>query len=177
MTGDLTMVKGLGSVRRYLAEDRTTSSVTATMKPGEPVKVAGTGTNFVAPLATGDPEVGTDEFVGIVFSESTETSSADGEVYVRTVIPVVSVIRGKATTSTNVDTEAELNGLIGDWVAFDVTASSGTNGIFTIDENEGTDPNVHGLKIVGGNFDKSTLDVIVHGGACEGAVLTGQTMD
>ena len=51
---------GGGGVEVFIAEDRTTSSVTTTMKPGEPVKKAGATSNYVIPLATGDPEVGTD---------------------------------------------------------------------------------------------------------------------
>jgi len=134
---DVKVVKYPGGTVLYEAEDRTTSSITATMKPGEPVKVAGTGTNFVQPLATGDPEVQTDEFVGIVRKESTETSTVDGKVEVTTLIPVKTVLRAKATTTTNVNTAAKLLALMNDWVTFDLTASTGTNGIFTIDSNEG----------------------------------------
>jgi len=146
-----------------LAEDRTTSSVTAAMNPGEPVKRAGTGTNFVAPLATGDPEIGTDLFVGIVSKQSTETSTADGRVNVA-LVGLGSLLRGHATTPSNMDTQAELDGLMLDFVAFDVTALTGTNGDFTIDEDEGTDPNVHGLMIIGGDIEAGLLDVVVTGG-------------
>jgi hypothetical protein len=163
------VVRYPGPARTYLAEDRTTSSVTATMKVGEPVKVGGTGSNFVKPLATGDPEVGTDEFVGVVCRESDETSTLDGDVEVITCVPVRTVLRAKATTSTNVDTQTELDGLLNDWVCGDVTASSGTNGVFTIDEDEATDPNGHGFKIVDGDIIAYTLDVIVHAMAGEGA--------
>ena len=164
---DIKVIKHPGPTRQYLAEDRTTSSVTATIKVGEPVKVAGTGTNFVQPVATGDPEITTDQLVGLAASESTETSTADGTVNVTTLLPTRTVLRGKATTSSNMDTQSELDGLKNDWVTFDVTASSGTNGIFTIDENEGTDPDVHGLKIIDGDISLYTLDVIVHSMAVE----------
>jgi len=85
------------------------------------------------------------------------------------VLPVRTLIRGKATTSANMDTASELDGLKLDWVCFDDTASSGTNGIFTIDEDETDDPNVHGLCIMDGDIDAYTLDVIVHGLACQAA--------
>lgn len=177
--GDFLVINGGGPVRRYQAEDRTTSSITTNMLPGEPVKVGGTGTNFVIPLVTGDPEVGTDEFVGIVFSESTETSTADGEVYVRTIIPVKTLMRAKVTTTTNFNTAGEKAGILGDWVACDVTGAgtNGPTGVFTVDENEGTDPNVHGFKVVEGSITRFTVDFIAHAGASEGGPLTGQTMD
>lgn len=159
---DLQVVKHPGPRRKYRAEDRTTSSQSATMKPGEPVKVGGTGNNFAALIASGDPEAGTDEFIGVVAKESDETSSADGHVEVTTVIPVITVIRGKATTTTNVDTESELNAILGDWVTF---SYDDTN--FTIYAKEGSDPDVHGLKIVDGDINNYTVDVIAHGSACE----------
>jgi len=162
--GDIKILSGsLGTVS-LLAEDRTTSSVTTNLLPGEPVKRAGTGTNFVQPVATGDPEIGTDIFVGIVHSQSTETSTADGTVEVD-LVGLGTRLRGKATTTTNMDTQSELDGLILDYVAFDVTGAgtNGSTGVFTIDEDEGTDPNVHGLCIIGGDTSRGTLDVLVSG--------------
>ena len=156
------VLSGSLGVHELLAEDRTTSSVTATMKPGEPVKRGGTGGNFVLPVATGDPEIGTDILVGIVAKESTETSTADGKVLVD-VVGLGTKLRGKATTASNIDTQSELDGILLDFVAFDVTALSGTNGDFTIDENEGDDPNGHGLCVVGGDIELGTLDVLVTG--------------
>lgn len=159
MVNDIKVLSGHGPVVTHEVDDRTTSSVVAALEPGEPIKKSG---NFVIPVATGDPEVGTDEFVGIVRKQSTETSTEDGKVEAVGFIPGLTILRGKATTPANMDTAAELLGLIGDWVAFDVAASAGTNGIFTIDEDEGDDPNVHGLKILRGNTVKGTLDVLVH---------------
>lgn len=158
MTNDIKVLKkGLGT-EVFGAEDRTASSVVATMKPGEPVKRAGTGGNFVYPLADGDPENGTDIFVGIVHKESNETSALDGEVTVE-VCGQGTTLEGKASTPANINTAAKLLAVRHDYVSFDVTASSGTNGIFTIDEDEGDDPNVHGLFIIGGDITKGTLRV------------------
>lgn len=158
MRGDIEVLKSKYTVETFGAEDRTTSSVTAAMEPGEPVKRGGTGGNFVQPLADGDPENATDIFVGIVKKQSTETASADGEVEVELVGPGV-VLEGYATTTSNIDTAAKLLAVRHDYVSFDVTASSGTNGVFTIDEDEGDDPNVHGLFILGGDIEKGTLRV------------------
>ena len=155
------VISGHGPTLTYNVDDRTSSSQTTNLLPGEPVKKSG---NFVIALATGDPEVATDEFVGIVRKKSTETSTVDGEVEVLCTIPGLTVIRGKATTVANLDTAAELLGLIGDWISIDLTGS-GTNGsgvVFTFDEDESDDPNVHGFKIIRGNTTKGTLDCIAH---------------
>ena len=154
--GDLAIVAGASStpVLPYRVDDRTTSGASATIKPGEPVKQS--NANFVLLCATGDPEQGTDAFVGIGATESTETSSAEGTMDVETVVPFVSRIRGKATTPANIDTDAELKGVLLDAVSLDLTA-----GVFTIDEDETDDPNVHGFVIVDGDTEKGTLDVYV----------------
>lgn len=167
MLNDLQVIKHPGPTREFQSEDRTTAStMLATLKAGEPVKMGGTGTNFVLLCSSGDPEVGTDEFVGIVRKESTETSTADGNVEVITMIPVLTVIRGKAHTSGNM-TDSNLIGYLGDWVTFEWTSDFDDH-VF-INEDESSDPNVHGLKIVAGDTDLNTLDVIVHAMACDAA--------
>ena len=74
---DFKIIKYAGPTQTWDVDDRTTSSQTTNLLPGEPVKKAG---NFVIALATGDPEVGTDELVGIVRKTSTESSTVDGKV-------------------------------------------------------------------------------------------------
>lgn len=154
--GDLAIVGGAAvtPVLPFRVDDRDTSSASATIKPGEPVKQ--NNANFVLLCATGDPEQGTDAFVGIAHNESDETSSAEGTVDVEVVAPYVTRIRGRATTSTNIDTDAELKGVLMDAVTFDLSS-----GDFTIDEDETDDPDVHGLVIVDGDINKGTLDVYV----------------
>lgn len=143
------------STKVFKVEDRTTSSEADTIKPGEPVKISGTGSNFVAPLAAGDPEIGTDRMVGIAASESTETSSADGEVEVYLIRPGQTVMRAKAETSGNL-----ADGILNDSVTFDISSGS-----FVIDENEGDDPDVHGLLIVDYDADRGTVDFVLKTGA------------
>lgn len=145
-----------GVFRTYKVEDRTTSGATATIKPGEPVKRGGTGGNYVTLLATGEPVI-TAPMMGIAVTESTETASADGEVQVFIPTPGVSVMRADATTSGNL-----ANGILNDTVAFDLTG-----GVFTVDEDEGDDPNVHGLEILGFDADAGTVDFTVRGYAQE----------
>lgn len=156
----ISIIKRPGDVVTLDVDDRTTSSVTAAMNPGEPCKRVTATDQYVQPVATGDPEHGTDIFLGITKTVSTETSSADGKVDVE-LCGAGTQLRGYATTTSNIATAAALNAVRLDFVAFDVTALSGTNGDFTIDENEGDDSNVHGLMIVGGDIVKGTLDVVV----------------
>lgn len=127
---------------------------------GEPVKIGGTGNNYVALIATGDPEIATDRMVGVAARLSTDTAAADGTVDVWCVTPNITVMTAAATTPANIDTDAELLAILNDSVTFDVTA-----GVFTIDEDEGDDPDVHGLMIVGGDINNGTLDFVLKDGA------------
>lgn len=137
-------------VIEYLVDDRTTSSDTQIFA-GEPVKIlAGAGGNYAGHLADGDPEIGTDIFLGIAASDSTETATANGTVQVYMPLPGV-VYRCKATTTTNL-----ADGVVLDTVCFDL---SGTT--YTVDENEGTDENVHGLRIIGYDATAGTVDFVI----------------
>jgi hypothetical protein len=152
---DIQVIKDAGPVRKIFVASGAVASISA----GEPIKKS---TNAAILCATGDPEVGTDEMLGIASASSTETAAADGNVTYWSLLPGQTTLRGKATTAANVDTAAELAGLIGDWVAFDLTGA-----VFTIDEDETDDPNVHGLKIIDGDIVRGTLDVLVHSMATE----------
>lgn len=163
---DVKVIKGPGPVMEFVVA----SGAAASIGPGEPVKKS---TNAVVLLATGDPEVGTDEFVGIAANTSTDTASADGVVLVTQMIPTLTTMRCDPTTTTNANTAAKVAGLIGDFVCFDLTST-----VFTVDEDETDDPNVHGLRIIGGDHNSPQyLDFIAHILATSYAPLVGQTMD
>lgn len=131
---------------------------------GEPVKLKSAGSPYVIPLANGEPVIGTTtQVVGIAASDSTHTATADGtiEVYV----PSDAVVwECKAATSTNADTQAEINALVGDRVAFDFGSST-----YTVDENEGDDA-PHGLQIVGGDPDRAVIYFKIRPAATEGPI-------
>lgn len=155
MINDVQIVRGLmGDVLPFDVDDRTTSTQTETIKPGKPVTVD--NANFVEIVVDGGPVNSTGLFVGIAHNESTETSSAEGSVDVELVVPMATILRANMTTPANVATAAALQGVIFDAVAFDNAAN-----VITIDENEGDDPNEHGLVIVGGDIIKGTLDFVV----------------
>jgi hypothetical protein len=141
---------GSGSIRQIPTEAAATDILV-----GEPVKMKADGSPYAIPLATGDPEIGTDQFLGIAMSASSHTATADGVVSVFQP-GTDSVLECKATTVANVDTKAEIDALINDTVTFDLTGST-----YTIDEDEGNDDNVHGLRIIGGNASTQVLYVKV----------------
>jgi hypothetical protein len=135
-----------------------------TILAGEPVKLSAAGSQYVTRLATGEPEIGTTtQVIGITASDTTATTTARGTVEVYMPLPGV-VYAAKATTSTNADTAAEINALIGDRVAFDLTSST-----FSVDEDEG-DAAGHGLQIVGGNADNAEIYFTIRPAAAEGPI-------
>lgn len=138
---------------------RTETNVKLGIESGDGVKVAGTGTNYVDLLLDGDPEQGTDMFVGVTRSTSApaNTATADGVLDVELIGPGT-VIEGKATTTANIDTDAKLLLLLNDFVNFDRSAATAA-GILTIDEDEGTDTAVHGLMILDGRIADGILYV------------------
>lgn len=127
-------------------DDYTTSSSTQILA-GEPVKLSAAGGNVVVKLAAGDPEIGTDVVFGIAASDDTATATADGEVEVYAPLPGI-IYRCKATTPANL-----AEGIRYDTVTFDLTGTT-----YTVDEDEGTDEDVHGLRIVDFDATNGTVD-------------------
>ena len=157
---DVRIIKGAGPTLILGSEDRTTASATTTKKPGDVVKRAGTGGNFATIALDGDAEIATDILFGVVRKESDETSTVDGNVEVR-MLSTDSIIRAKASTAANVDTAAEFVDLRYDTVAFDRSAAT-ENGVLTIDEDEGDDPNVHSLMMMSCDTVKGLIDAAVN---------------
>lgn len=150
---DIKVIKNPGSVRDFQVSDWTVNPVqSTTFKYGEPVLQC-PGGQFVTKMTTGKPVVGTDLFLGIATETSDETTSADGTVKVVLLTPTT-VLRGTASSTGNM-TAANLLTYRGKYVAFDVSSDA-----FTIDEDEASDPNVHGLYIIAGDVNFNTLDVI-----------------
>lgn len=156
--GDVRVVGGLsGGVFNWSVDDRTTSTTVAVIQPGEPVHAAGTGNNFVEPIENGEPvQAQSTRMIGLAASVSTETSSADGYVDVEHIVPMSTVLECRVTTAANVNTRSEWDDLQGDTVTFDaaaLTASRDTTP-FTVDEDEGDDPNDHGLVLIGWDINR-----------------------
>jgi hypothetical protein len=153
---DIQIISGGGPVRTLRVDDRTTSSDTQIFAK-EPVKKSG---NFVAHVGDAEPVI-TAPLYGVAVNDSTETSTVDGVVDVQMVIPNKTVLRAKVTTAANIDTDAKLEAILNDAVTFDYSTN------YTVDENEGDDPDVHGLVIIDGNVDNGTVDFMVKSFATE----------
>lgn len=91
---------------------------------GEPVTKA-LGAAVVTAMATNKPVVATDFLAGIAATNSTQTASADGEVWVNQIIPGV-VYLIKPNVAATFDTQAEYDALVGDRVLIDLTTGSYT---------------------------------------------------
>lgn len=92
---------------------------------GQPVTKA-LGQRYVIAAADGTPVVGTDYLAGIAMTDSTQTASADGEVWVMPLVPGV-IYGGAPETPASWDTQAEYDALVGDRVLFNLAA-----GLYTI---------------------------------------------
>lgn len=158
MNGDITVLnEHLYGTTTIPVEDRTTSTHIAAIKPGEPfqkgasgVVANATGGNFAILFLTGDPEDGTDMWLGVAKEESTETSTVDGSVNAY-LVGLGTRVRAKATTPANINTVAKTAALVLDNVCLDGIAAATGNTVttpYTIDEDEGDDPNVHSLQML-----------------------------
>ena len=165
---DIQVIKNPGLIDEYVVVAAASTAISLgepCLRCGHLAVLAGDGT----PVVGGAVNCG--NLIGIANEESDETSSADGSVSITTV-NADTVLRGLATTSTNVDTASEIVALRNNSVAFDYDGTT-----YTIDENDSDDPNVNGLIIIGGDPNRSSLDVMVHLNATTKASLEGQTMD
>lgn len=144
---DIRILKGGETVQRV----RTILNVEVGIREGDGIKAATqTGTNYASLLLTGDPEQATDLFLGVSKSASTATTTADGVMDVELCVPGT-ILEMKATTTTNVNTDAKLLALLFDCVSADRSAATAV-GVLTLDTNEGTDPDVHGFMILDGRI-------------------------
>lgn len=96
------------------------------------------GQQYVLPLATNTPVVGTDYMAGISATLSTDTASLNGHVSVSRLLPGV-VYLAKPKVPATFATQAAYDALVGARVLFDLTA-----GAYTILAADGS---THGLVI------------------------------
>ena len=126
------------------------------MLAGDAIKgQIGTGTNYVGVCLDADPVQEADVFFGVSRSGGTETTGADGVIDVE-LVQSGTVLECFANTPGNVDTDAEILGVVLDQVTFNRSAATAA-GILTINEDQGTNTVVNGLMI---------LDVRVTDGMC-----------
>lgn len=122
---------------------------------GEPVRLKAAGSPYAMQCVDNDVSPGVDTiFLGITATDSTHTSTADGTVAVYIPFPWF-VFEGKATTGTNVNTQAKINALCGDRKRFDLVGTT-----FTVDEAV-ADGTANSLLIIGGNPTALTLKFMI----------------
>ena len=130
---------------------------------GEPVEFNGTYTsgvasvNVVVQAADATPVIGTDNFVGILQKDH-EVNSAGTVIAHKTLITVPIAhstrLRSKAVTTTLLDTDTELLGLLWDLILFNLVS-----GTYTFDQTAAADTS--GLIVRNGIIAKGLLDVVV----------------
>lgn len=148
MRGDIQIYKGRDQLFTVVAA--VASGTTASINAGEPTTPAGaTGsvTGTVALSADASPTVvGTAtnvHFAGLAKSDSTETSSAAGNVTLWSPMPGI-LYAAAAKSATAVDTAAEIIALLNKRVILDLTATK-----WTVD-TAATDSTSNGVIIFGG---------------------------
>ena len=128
-----------------------TEAGAAALNAGELCKRKAAGSPYVIALVDADLTRGTDsQFVGLAATTSTHTASANGTVEIYAPLPGI-VYEAKAKTAASVDTQAEIDALVGDRKIIDVTG-----GVHTVDE-AAADAVANALTIVGGNPVTKTL--------------------
>lgn len=164
MRADLSVIGFSQTLNRRIAASATR------YESGEPLHGLGaltagvTSVNTFVLAAADTPVIGTHDFGGIAFSNCLPFPS--GTVVAHTAksqnpLPSIGRIRGKGETFANVDTDAEILGIIGDVTLIDYNATGGTDGgeLYTIKDTASA--NTSGLTIVDGNAAVGTLDVVV----------------
>lgn len=164
MRADLQVVgpQGTHNVRVAAASTR--------FETGEPLhsvatQASGAASANVYVLAAADtPVIGTHRLGGIANKGARPHLTGAlvaQEVPLARPIPQIGLIRGRAETSGNIDTAAELLAIIQDYTLIDYNATGASDGgeLYTIKDAASADTS--GLEIVNGNTAKGLLDVIV----------------
>ena len=165
MRADLSVV-GIQTTRlRRIAASSTRFEV------GEPIYSKATMSSGIASdnnwvLATEDfPTAGTHTLGGVAIKGSLPYKT--GTLVAQTTIcacpvPHAGLIRGKAETAGNIDTDAELLAILNDATLIDYSATGASDGgqLYTIKDTAGADTSM--LAIIDGNIAKGTLDVEVY---------------
>ena len=128
------------------------SGTTAQAKSGEPLScddAAGAETGEVGIMADGEGTT-SQRFAGIAKTDSTETTSAAGEVVAYLPLPGI-LYSGKALTASTFNTAAKIAALGGVRVLFDLTGTA-----WTIDA-AANDAVVNCIVILGGDHNTSTV--------------------
>jgi hypothetical protein len=141
------------------------------IKVGEPLHTVGdthssgeASVNTAVLAAADTPVIGTHLFRGIANEDSLNAAAGTTlSQYLNAACPVpyIGRIKGKAFITTEIDTQSELNLIIGDYTLIDYNATGAPDGgeLYTIITDATADTS--GLEVVGGNPALQTLEVTV----------------
>ena len=138
----------------------------ATLSSGVNTAGSAVGANTWELPAVDIMEIGAQLFGGIAISHcepfSTGTLTAH-TAFASCPIPNVGVLRGRAETPANFDTDAELLLYIGDVTHIDYSATGASDGgeLYTVKTTPGTPADTAGFEILDGNPSKTTVDLLV----------------
>lgn len=119
---------------RYSTEQfRTKANINLGIAPGDALIVA--QTNYVDIMVDGGPTRGTDVFVGVSESASSNTAALDGVINVQLVGPGC-ILQGQAKTPANINTDAKILAILQKTTNFARSAATAA-GILTINETTG----------------------------------------
>ncbi len=122
--GDITILEQASMTGRGARQFNVAAGATV-INPGEPVTFLLGGAVTVAAMPTNSPVTGSDYFVGIAATTSTQTSGTAGIVGVLPADPLITyLIKPKVAASW--DTQAEYDALVGKSVLIDLTSGSYT---------------------------------------------------
>lgn len=155
--GDISVIGLSGGARPFRIAASATRYYAGEPMMRTPTYTAGVlTTNTITVVTDAKPRVATDDFIGIATKDAPTTPTTLAAHTTSVMVPIAHItkMRGRAKTAANVDTDAELLGVLGDLVDFDLTA-----GAYTIDDVAAS--NASALQIVDGNIAKQTLDVII----------------
>lgn len=118
-------------------------------------------TNEYVLAAADTPVIGTHKFGGVALKDSDNAAAGTTNAQFLNCAkpaPYVGWITGLAETAASVDTLSELQGLIGDTVLIDYSATGAADGgqLYTIKVAASADTS--GLEIIGGNYALQTID-------------------
>lgn len=140
-----------------------TAAAATIIEKGMLIKGTSAGSPYVTPSVTGDHTIATDiKIFGLAATDSTHTAALDGYIDVYMPLPGI-IYEAYAVTAANVNTQAEIDLLVGDRVDLTVSATTSA-GDWSINEDLG-DTVAQAFQIVGGNPDKSTIKFIIRNAA------------
>ena len=120
--GDIGFYNGDGCGTLGSADYQVASGTTQSILAGTPVATT-PGSHLVAAAATNTPVVGTDFYVGIAASTSTETASLPGKVKVTKLVPGIIYM---AKPKVAIADQATYDALVGSRVLLDLTGGNWT---------------------------------------------------